>query len=420
MDRAMNYRNLYTIERFKPARPTPTPASDRGARRPSAPVRPNGGRPGARLIVRDEQPVEVHRFVDLKAKRKSLRYTIDGVVQRGRIYTLTGRTGDGKTTWCATAALAVATGRSDILGLDVERGRVVYLAMENPDDTVTRFTIAQRFYHIPDSVIDRLFIVTTKATPESVFAALEKLSRSGGFALVIVDTLAAYFDGTDMNDNVAAGNFMRRLRALTRVLGNPAIVVPAHPTKGAGSGSLSPYGAGAIVNEVDGNLTLWRVRDVCRLHWQKLRGPHFAPVYFRFRDFGCDTVLDAKGRRVVMPLLVPCVDRAAEPRALPPPSRPLPRPSPEQRLLGGGAPLRLPDRSQDRRRSARSDGASPDDAKLLRAMIANPNGTQQAWATATSVAKSNVNRRLMRLEGKGFVHGANGRWTVTATGRRTV
>jgi DNA-binding IclR family transcriptional regulator len=58
--------------------------------------------------------------------------------------------------------------------------------------------------------------------------------------------------------------------------------------------------------------------------------------------------------------------------------------------------------------------------KLLRAMIANPNGTQQDWATATGVAKSNVNRRLMRLEGEGLVHGANGRWTVTATGRRTV
>jgi DNA-binding MarR family transcriptional regulator len=53
-------------------------------------------------------------------------------------------------------------------------------------------------------------------------------------------------------------------------------------------------------------------------------------------------------------------------------------------------------------------------------MIVNPNGTQQDWAKATGVAKSNVNRRLKRLEEDGLVHGANGRWTVTATGRRTV
>jgi AAA domain/Winged helix-turn-helix DNA-binding len=417
----MNYSDLYTVEMFRPAKPALVPVNDRRAPRSPALVRPNADGRHARTAIREEEPVEIHRFVHLKRKRKPLRYTIDGVVQRGRIYTLTGRTGDGKTTWCATAALAVATGRSDILGLDVERGRVVYLAIENPDDTVSRFAIAQRFYRIPDSaLLDRFFIVTTKATPESVFAALKKLSRSGGFALVIVDTLAAYFDGTDLNDNVAGGNFMRRLRALSTVLGNPAVVVPAHPTKGAGAGSLSPYGAGAIVNEVDGNLTLWRVRDVCRLHWQKVRGLHFAPVYFRFRDFGCDRVLDAKGRRVVMPLLVPYADRAAEPRVLPPPSRPQPRLQHEQhRPREDAGPLRLPDLSQGRRRSARSDDASPD-TKLLRAMIADPDGTQQDWATATKVAKSNVNRRLKRLQEDGLVHGADGRWTVTATGTRTV
>jgi hypothetical protein len=116
--------------------------------------------------------------------------------------------------------------------------------------------------------------VTVKATPERVFSALKKLSRSGGIALIIVDTLAAYFDGTDINDNVAAGNFMRRLRALTTILGHPAVVVPAHPIKGATQVSLSPYGGGAIVNEVDGNLTLWRQGNACKLHWQtKLRGP---------------------------------------------------------------------------------------------------------------------------------------------------
>jgi hypothetical protein len=319
------------------------------------------------------------------------------------------------------AALAVATGRPDILNLDVEKGRVAYLAIENSDDIVSRFAVAQRFYRIPDSALDRLFIITVKARPESVFTALENLSRSGGFALVIVDTLAAFFDGTDMNDNVAAGNFMRRLRALSRVLGNPAVVVPAHPTKGATAGSLIPYGAGAIVNEVDGNLTLCRRGTACVLHWQtKLRGPDFAPVVFRFRNVGCDEVRDAKGRRVIMPLLVPCAEKPAEPRALPAPSRPQARPQHEQRRPREDAvPLRLPDLSHDPRRSARSDEANRD-TKLLRAMIANPNGTQQAWATATSVAKSNVNRRLMRLEEKGLVHGAHGKWTVTATGRRTV
>jgi archaellum biogenesis ATPase FlaH len=400
MDRPMNYSDLFTVERFRPAQPALALANDRGARRPSALVRPNGD--GTRTP--DEEPVEIHRFVDLKAKREALHYTIDGVVRRGRIYTLTGPTGDGKTALCMTAALAVATGRADILGLDVEKGRVLYLAIENPEDTVSRFTIAQHFHRILNPTLhNRLFIVKSKATPEAVFAALKDLAKSGPFALVIVDTLAAFFDGTDMNDNVAVGSFMRRLRALTTVLGNPAIVVPAHPTKLAAQGSLIPYGGGAIVNEVDGNLTLWRRGNVCRLHWQtKFRGPDFAPVFYRFREYGCDEVRDAKGRRVIMPLLVPLLlplaEEPAKRLALPAPTRFQPRLHHEQR---------------------RSDAASPD-VKLLRAMIADPNGTQAKWAAATGVVKSNVNRRLMRLEGEGLVQRADGRWTVTPAGKRTV
>jgi AAA domain-containing protein len=420
MDRTMNRRDLYVVEKYRPPRRALALASDRGARQLRAPIRPEADTRDSRST--NPNHIQIHRFVDLKKRLEPLRYTIDRVVRRGSTYTLTGPTGDGKTAWCMTAALAVATGRSDILNLDVERGRVLYLAIENPYDTVSRFTIAQRFYGIPSLTLgDRLFIVTVKATPESVFAALKKLSRSGAFALVIVDTLAAYFDGTDMNDNVAAGNFMRRLRTLTTVLGNPAVVVPAHPIKGATEASLSPYGGGAIVNEVDGNLTLWRRGNACKLHWQtKLRGPNFAPVLFRFREYGCNAVRDAKGRPVIMPLLVPYAERAAGRLALPPPSRPQLRLQHEQhRPREDAAPLRLRDLSQDRERPTRSDDASPG-AKLLRAMIADPHGTQQEWGVATGVVKSNVNRRLMRLQREGLVHGADRRWTVTPAGKRTI
>jgi AAA domain-containing protein len=418
----MNYRKLYTIERFRPAKPALAPANDHGAPRPAAAIRPADDGTPTRTAVREEEPVEIHRFVDLKKRLKPLRYAIDRIVCRGRIYTNTGPTNVGKTTFWTMAALAVATGRSDILGLDVEKGRVLYLAIENPYDTVSRFTIAQDFHRIPNQTLhDPLFIIPVKATPESVFATLKKLSRSGGFALVIVDTLAAYFDGTDLNNNVEAGNFIRRLRALTTVLGNPAVVIPAHPIKGATEASLSPYGAGAIVNEVDGNLTLWPRGNGCKLHWQtKLRGPNFAPVLFRFREHGCDAVVDAKGRRVMMPLLVPLTEEPAKRLALPAPARPQLRLQHEQhRPREDAAPPRLRDLSQDRRPPTRSDDASPD-AKLLQAMIADPSGTQEQWATATGVVKSNVNRRLMRLKRAGLVHGTDGRWTVTPAGKRTV
>jgi DNA-binding MarR family transcriptional regulator len=82
---------------------------------------------------------------------------------------------------------------------------------------------------------------------------------------------------------------------------------------------------------------------------------------------------------VIVPLLLPYTEEPAKPLALPAP------------------PPRL----------QRSDDASPDtkllDAKLLRAMIADPSGTQEQWAAATGVVKSNVNRRLMRLKREGLV-----------------
>jgi hypothetical protein len=409
----MNYSDLCTIERFRPAQP----ANDRGARQPRAPMRPHADTRDNRGS--NEDPVEIRRYIDLKKGLKPLRYTIDRIVCRGRVYTLTGPTNAGKTTWCSMAALAVATGWYNILNLGVERGRVLYLAIENPYDTVSRFMFAQRVYGILNPTLhDRLFIVTVKATPEDVFTALKRLAKSGPFALIIVDTLAAYFDGTDLNNNVEVGDFIRRLRQLTTVLGEPSVVIPAHPIKGATQASLSPYGGGAIINEVDGKLTLWRRGNFCKLHWQtKFRGHDFDPVFFGFRNFGCNEVRDAKGRRVIMPLLVPLRRGAAEPAerlALPAPARLQPRPQQEHR-----APLLLRDLSQDRQGSARSATATPD-TKLLRAMIANPNATQAEWARATGVATSNVNRRLGRLEGEGLVQRARGRWTVTETGRRAV
>jgi DNA-binding IclR family transcriptional regulator len=57
---------------------------------------------------------------------------------------------------------------------------------------------------------------------------------------------------------------------------------------------------------------------------------------------------------------------------------------------------------------------------LLRAMVADPGGSQADWATATDVAKSTVYRRLKRLQEHGLVHGADGRWTVTQTGRLVI
>jgi hypothetical protein len=65
-------------------------------------------------------------------------YLIDGILQRGFCYSMTAPTGTGKTAIALTFAAHVAMG-SSLDKIDVEQGRVLYLAGENPDDIRMRW-----------------------------------------------------------------------------------------------------------------------------------------------------------------------------------------------------------------------------------------------------------------------------------------
>jgi AAA domain len=59
-----------------------------------------------------------------------LSYTVEPIIRSSALYCLTAPTGAGKTAFKVITALAIATGRADILGREVVRGRVAYLACE--------------------------------------------------------------------------------------------------------------------------------------------------------------------------------------------------------------------------------------------------------------------------------------------------
>ena len=105
---------------------------------------------------------------------------------------------------------------------------------------------------------------------------------AGPFALLVVDTAAAYFHGKDENDNVQAGSFARLLRSLTQQIpGGPTGFISTHPTKNAAPENLLPRGGGAFLNEMDGNLTCVKRELISEVHWLgKFRGPDFAPFSF--------------------------------------------------------------------------------------------------------------------------------------------
>ena len=308
---------------------------------------------------------------------------VEPIIRTASVYTVTAKTGAGKTALAVVLCLAVATGRQDILNLEVERGRVAYLAFENPDDVRMRLKIAAYLLNVDLPAIGLDYIVLdARLRPEDLIVDLRKAAAGGVFSLVILDTFAAGFDGDDINNNVQAGEYVRRLRPVTQIAGLPALVIPAHPVKNAAEDNLVPYGGGAILNEVDGNLTLAkRAEGGTTLHWQgKFRGLEFKPRHFRFEIVSSPDLVDKKGRQVALPVLRPRSDDEAE---------------------------------------AQAKSSADRSITILKAISGMTKATQRDIAVVTGISKSSVDRGLQKLQAMKFIEAdLRGALRITPLGRK--
>jgi len=101
---------------------------------------------------------------------------------------------------------------------------------------------------------------------------------------------------------------------------------------------------------------------------------------FRFEEASSPDLLDAKGRQFMLPTMRPVSREAAE---------------------------------------QRNKDESNLDLALLRAMTANPDGTQAEWGTAIGRAKSSTNTKLQKLkDGKFVEEGLGGKWRLTPKGQK--
>ena len=217
-------------------------------------------------------------------------YLIDGLMQRRFIYSMTGPTGTGKTAVAMLIALHVALGRP--LGdREIEQGKVLFFAGENPDDVRMRWIkLCEESGIDPDSANVFWRAAASSCPTRSCAAGSWSRQRHMGPRAVIIDTSAAFFDGDDENSNTQLGNHARTMRSYVDVAGGPTILVTCHPIKNPNMENLLPRGGGAFLAEVDGNLVCIKQPDsfVVELHWHgKLRGPDSHPSRSR-ADAGND------------------------------------------------------------------------------------------------------------------------------------
>jgi len=229
-------------------------------------------------------------------------YLIDGLMQKRYVYSLTAPTGAGKTCIALHIAMCVALGIK-LAGMDVEKGRVLFFAGENPDDVRSRWIkLCEEMGQNPDD-IDIVFMPGTPpiSNPEIRQQINAEAKRYGSFSLLIVDTSAAYFQGDDENSNKQLGDHARMMRSFTDLPGGPSVLVTCHPTKNPDMSNLLPRGGGAFLAEVDGNLVAIKQPGsmIVELNTHgKFRGPEFSPISFKIVPGTSNKLVDTKGRLI--------------------------------------------------------------------------------------------------------------------------
>jgi AAA domain/Bifunctional DNA primase/polymerase, N-terminal len=350
------------------------------------------GERGAGNVVKFETPGMREREEDkpiIPARRSDaatflrayqpISYTLGGILPSGSAYGLTGKQGSGKTSFMIPASIAVAMGLPELLGLDeVCRGRVAYITIENPADFRMKLAVNCYVHGITyEQIGPELTILDGRETPEAMIASLiDDVEEFGPFQLICFDTFQAGFaaaNGGDFNSNSDVLAFALRLRNLTNVPTTPSLLIAFHPIKNADESSLVPYGGGALMNEIDGNLTLWN-EGAIKLYQNRVRGPEFEPKFFRIEKLSSPDIVDVQGRQILLPVMRPTTERDAE----------------EREII-----------------------ESQTDISLLRALVLNPKASFREMAFATALPKSNVGRKIKKLIGRKMLTFELGVYTVT-------
>jgi len=251
---------------------------------------------------------------DFLSDLQPLEYLIDGLLPMGVTYSLTGHAGHGKTTLALQFAISLAQGER-FGDRETSKGRVLILAGENPYNVKWQYAAALSARNIKPQDIDINFVQGRFSIAQWADVLRSKMEAMPDLKLVIVDSLQAFFEGDNDNDNTQMVEMAHKLRDLCETTRRPAILIIAHPAgKIPAKDNLVPRGGGAFLNEIDGNLTVWSQDSSQQTlhHSQKFRGAGFDPMEWVMQIHEFSHLTDIHGTPLKLPVSRPemAVERA--------------------------------------------------------------------------------------------------------------
>jgi hypothetical protein len=253
------------------------------------------------------QDFPITSSADFLADLRPLEYLIDGLLPAGVAYSLTGYPGHGKTTLALQFALSVAQGEP-FADRMTSKGSVLILAGENPYNVKWQYAAALAARNLAPAEVDIHFVQGRFSIKKWAEVLRAKMAAMPNLKLIIVDSLQAFFEGDNDNDNTQMVEMAHSLRSLSHIEQRPSILIIAHPAgKLPSKENLVPRGGGAFLAEIDGNLTVWS-QDAAQQtlhHSQKFRGAGFDPMEWVMQVHEFSHLTDSNGQPLKLPVSRP-------------------------------------------------------------------------------------------------------------------
>jgi hypothetical protein len=161
---------------------------------------------------------------------EGVEFLVPGLLVKGTVTVISGEPSAGKTTLALWLSDSIARG-VDVLGSRCEQHPVLYLTRENPLDYIADITRRLNIKDGPDTKLIVWGDWLKESAPDPEAAHILAWVRSCSVPpFIVIDSLSAFFNGSNENDAVEMRTFLNQARILIRT-GACGVLILHHPGK---------------------------------------------------------------------------------------------------------------------------------------------------------------------------------------------